>query len=618
MHKRLFGILASVAVIVAACGGATSSSAPPASTAPGQSAAPAQSAGASQGGALAADQTLREYLAATDPASFNPQLSYDSTEIAVLSATNRSMLYYDKDLGLVPMLAQDMPTVADGGKTLTFKLKDGLKYSNGDPIVAADFVRSARKLADPRLAAAYGYEMCYVQGASEVLGTDFGCSTGTTPYKDPAKGTFDDAQIDGLLDKLGFEAPDPQTLVVHLATPVNFFTNIMAMWLTSPTAEKQTTYAEASDIISSGPFMFDGWTHNSEITLVPNPNWTAGTKPTLTKIVMTIGGDPEAATASYEKGDLDLVQVPSTSAARVIDDPNLKDQVKDVPQTIVSYYDFANCGDGPKKCPPSTTTANGFTPMMNKNFRIALTEAIDKQELINVAYAGLGVPASSSVMPGIKGWPDDYNPYPYDVDKANQTMATALTELGIKDTTGPAGTPDGKVTVLDVGKLKFGFNCDAGHTPRVTYLAGAWRKNLGFSESQFDIACTDFAVYKQERRAGNVYDIQRNAWGADFPNPDNQLRDLFFPGAGNNNAHYNNPAFNDLVNQASVEQDPAKAHDLYVQAQRLLVDDAPVIWLNWQTIRNMVKPYVGGITATAKDSQNIGDLFPETIQILQH
>jgi len=616
MQKRLFGILASIAVIAAACGGATTSSAPPASSAPGQSAAPGASAAPSQGGTLAADQTLRLYLGATDPRSLNPQAASGSDEIAVLGGLQRGLLYYEKDLSLRPELAEALPEITDGGKTLTFKLKDGIKYNNGDPIVAADFVRSFRKLADPRNAYDYGYEACYLVGAKEVMGEDFGCAGAPTPYKDAAAGTFDDAQIDGLLDKLGVTAPDEKTLVINLEKPVNFITNIMAMWLTTPTSEKATSYAEAADIISSGPFMMESWEHNSEMVLVPNPNWT-GTKPTLTKIVLGIGGDPEAAVAAYERGDLDMVVVPSTSAQRVVEDPNLKPEVVDTPQLTIAYYDFATC-QNPAKCPPSTTTADKKTPLSNKNFRIALSRAIDKKELINVAYAGLGVPAAGPVMPGIPGWPDDYDPYPFNVEEANKAMATALTELGVKDTTGSAGTPDGKVTVLDVGKLKFGYNCDAGHTPRVTYLAGAWRKNLGFSESQFDISCTDFAVFRTERREGKKYDITRNAWGADFPHPDNQLRDLFATGAGNNNSGYANPAFDKLLDEAAVEQDPTKSHDLYVQASRLLADDAPVIFLAYSTIRNMVKPYVTGIQSVANDHNNVGDVFYETIAINEH
>jgi oligopeptide transport system substrate-binding protein len=610
-------------VIAAACGGATTSSAPPASTAPGTSTAPVTSAAPSAGAALAADQTLRIYVGATDPRSLNPQQASGSDEISVLGGLHRGLLYYDKDLNMVPALATALPVIADGGKTLTFTLKDGLKYSNGDPIVAADFVRSIRKLADPRAAYDYGYEACYIVGAKEVMGEDFGCVGAPTPYLDAEAGTFDNAVIDGLLAKLGVEAPDEKTVVVHLETPVVFINNLMAMWISYPTNEKNVKiedgydkgqYGEAADLITSGPFMMESWAHNSEMVLVQNPNWTAGPKPTLTKIVMTFGGDPEAAVASYERGDLDSVVVPGTSTRRVFEDPNLKDQIKDLPQLSIAYYDFATC-QNPAKCPPSTTTADGHTPLANKNFRIALTRAVNKQELIELVYGGLGTPATGSVMPGIPGWPDDYDPYSYDVAAAQAAMATALTELGIKDR---ADDTDEVVTVQDVGKLKFGYNCDAGHTPRVNYLAGTWRANLGFSEAQFDISCTDFAVFRTERREGNKYDITRNGWGADFPHPDNQLRDLFLTGVGLNNSGYANPAFDALVAQASVEQDPAKSKDLYVQAQRLLVDDAPVVWLNWATTRYLVKPYLAGLVATASDHNNIGDVFYETMQILQH
>jgi oligopeptide transport system substrate-binding protein len=345
---------------------------------------------------------------------------------------------------------------------------------------------------------------------------------------------------------------------------------------------------------------------------VPNENWY-GVKPTLTKLVMLIGGDPEAAVAKYESDAIDIVKVPSTSAVRVKEDPNLMDQVIDTPELSNEYYDFATCGN-PKKCPPSTTTADGRTPMSNKNFRIALARAVDKQELINLTYAGLYTPASGSVMPGIPGWPDDYNPYSFDVAAAKAAMATALTELGIKDKSNP---PNG-VDVQDVGKLKFGYNCDAGHTPRVTYLAGAWRKNLGFSDAQFDISCTDFGVFRTERRAGNKYDITRNGWGADFPHPDNQLRDLFATGAGNNNSGYSNPAFDLLLDQATAATDPAKSTELYKRAQRLLVDDAPVLFIGYVNRRWLVKPYVTNYQSVANNHENIGDVFYELYQIQAH
>jgi oligopeptide transport system substrate-binding protein len=609
LQKRLLALVGVLAIIATACGGSQATQAP-ASQAPGTSTEPGASPSAAEGGELAESQELRLYFAATDPGSFRPAQAYDSTEIAILSSIQRPLLYYDKDLNLVPELAEALPELSADGLTYTFKLRDA-KYSNGEPIVAGDIVRNMRALADPRNGFAYGYEMCPVAGADAVMGADYGCK-GTTPD------VKDNALIDSLLDKLGVTAPDPKTLVVTLSHRVNYFINVMAMWLTSPVPESETSWAEASDIVASGPYMMESWTHNSEIVLVPNPNWYGETKPTLTKISLAIGGDPEAAVANYEQGGLDAVKVPSTSIVRVAEDPNLKEQIKDTPQLGVTYYDFATCQENAQKCPPSKTTADGKSPMANKNMRIALTQAVDRKELIDIAYAGMVQPGVGTVMPGIPGWPDDYEPYPFDPAKAKESLATAITELGIKDTTGASGTPDGKVDVLDIGKLKFGFNCDAGHTPRVTYLAGAWRTNLGFSEGQLDIACTDFAVFKEERRAGNVYDITRNGWNADFPHPDNQLRDLFACGAGNSNSHYCNPEFDKLLDEAAAASDPTTEHDTYVKAQRLMIDDAPSYFIGFLTLRYLVQPYVSGITTTASDHENIGDVFFETMKILKH
>src|SRR4029078_3945363 len=121
---------------------------------------------------------------------------------------------------------------------------------------------------------------------------------------------------------------------VSLKQAATYFGSIMAMWVFAPHPASWTSYAEAADLVASGPFKVDSWDHNAEIDLVPNPHWdgSAGTKPTLTKVQYLIGGDPEAALASYEQGDIDTVPVPGTSVRRVADDPNLKAQIPALPR----------------------------------------------------------------------------------------------------------------------------------------------------------------------------------------------------------------------------------------------------------------------------------------------
>jgi len=614
----------------------------PAESQPAES-QPAESQGTGpQGGAL------RIYCCATDPRSLRPQAASGSDEISIIGGIQRGLLYYDKDLNLVPELATDMPVVSDDGLTYTFTLGDH-KYSDGTDIVAGDFVRAAQALADPRNAFDYGYEACWLKGVDDILGTDFGCSAGTTMTlpPDPATyftGTPEDQAIDAALANIGVAAPDDHTVVYTLKTATSFFPNLAAMWLFTPVPESQTTWAEAADIVSSGPFMIESWTHNAEIDLVPNPNWNGAVTPSLDRVEIHIGGDPAAAVAAWERGDLDMVVAPSSEVRRVLD--AYPDQVNRGTTLSVEYYDFANCPDA-DTCPPNATVGGdaripGGSPTQNAHFRQALTQAIDRAELINVGFAGIGQVAYSPTMPGIPGFPtidDSNNPFAFNVDAAAASMGQALDELGVPQpdpatvlaSDCPASiqivAPDTadqhpecvqRARVKLLAPLKFGYNCDAGHDQRVLYLAQKWRENLGFSGTQMDIRCTDFGTFRTERRAGNVYDIARNGWGADFPHPDNQNRDLFACGAGNNNSKYCNPDYDALLNQGAAAADYASAEPFYHQAEEKLVQDAPVLFLRYGEGVRLISPWVQGIQQTASDHQNPGDVFYETISIAAH
>ncbi len=109
-------------------------------------------------------QVLRVYCCATDPRSLRPQAASGSDEISIINATQRGLLYRDQQGNLVPALATDLPTVSDDRLTYTYTLREDAQYSDGTPIVAADIVRAARDLADPRNGFYYGYQMCWVAG----------------------------------------------------------------------------------------------------------------------------------------------------------------------------------------------------------------------------------------------------------------------------------------------------------------------------------------------------------------------------------------------------------------------------------------------------------------------
>ena len=580
MQKRLFGILASVAIVVAACGGATATSAPPASTGPGES--PAASAPPDSN--LADEQIIRMALSG-EPPTLDPTLAQDSNSLAVLRSLHRPLAYIDKDLQVVPALAESWEVSPDA-KTLTFTLRDA-KYSNGDPIVAGDLVYSWKRLVDPRTAAPYSYVMAEVAGGPELL---------DMAGADPAPS---DADIDAALVAFGVAAPDDKTFVVTLHTPATYFLSVMTLWVTVPIQEKWITSAgatEAANYVSSGPFVLDTWDHNSQIILKPNPNWYGDVKPTLTELRIPMFAEPAAGQNAYENDEVDTIMpVASENIPRVKADPVLGAEYQELPQLSITFYNFNNYGD-----PEKANFANPG-PTKNKNFRIALTQAIDKQAFIQATYAGLGQVANSIVMPGLPGYDETIDPYPFDLDAAKASMDKALAELGFS-------------SAAEIPPLKFGFNTGGGHEPRVAFLAEAWRQAFGLKTDQIG---SDFSVFLTQRTAGE-YDVTRNGWGADYPHANNQLNGLFTCGGGNNDNQNCNPAFDALLAQAAAEPDQAKQADMYKQAQKLLMDDAPMLPLVWPPRPALVKPYVSGLTTTPMDSDIPGEHFTETIQILKH
>jgi oligopeptide transport system substrate-binding protein len=418
MQKRLFGILASVAIIVAACGGATATSAPPASVEPGASATAAAPTVAPSESNLADEQIIRWPLI-QDPATLDPNLAQDSQSTAVLVSLNRGLVYIDKDLKVVPSLAESWEISADA-KTFTFHLRDA-KYSNGDPIVAGDLVYGWRRLVDPRTAAPYSYVMAEVAGGPELLGM---------AGADPAPS---DADVDAALANLGVAAPDDKTFVVTLHTPATYFLSVMAMWVTVPIQEKWITSegaTETGNYVSSGPFMLDSWDHNAQIVLKPNPNWY-GEKPTLTEIDMPIFAELADAQRAYEADEVDSVYpVPNEDIQRVKADPAFADQYSEIPTLGTAYYNFNNGRDPSGEGTQARCKDPKACPTTNKNFRIALSESIDKQAFIDATFAGIGQVANSFVMPGLPGYDETINPYPHNLDKAKQDMDKAIQELG--------------------------------------------------------------------------------------------------------------------------------------------------------------------------------------------
>ena len=231
----------------------------------------------------------------------------------------------------------------------------------------------------------------------------------------------------------------------------------LALWITSPIQEKwiaSPNATEAANYVSSGPFMLTPGTTTAEIILKPNPNWSGAIKPTLTEIQMSMITEPAQAQAAYEAGELDMVAHPERGRPARQGrsgpwpggrrDPAARDHLLRLQQRHRSRRPSSRsrrCADL-KAC-----------PTMNKDFRIALTQAIDKKAFIDATFAAVGEPANSFVMPGIPGYQADLDPYPFDLaaakasmdqgarrDRRRQTRLTSASSSSAS-TPGPATSP---------------------------------------------------------------------------------------------------------------------------------------------------------------------------------
>lgn len=414
--SKFVGALVALALVLAAC------------SSPDTSAGPSGSSAAS---AQAADQVLRVDIG-VEPPTLDPTQATDtdSASIQVLRSLTLPLAYFDKDLNVVPGLASSWDVAPDGTK-ITFHLKDGIKYSNGDPIIAADFVYSWRRLSSPKEAAGYSYVMAYVKGYDKIQAID------------PAKLT------DADLEQLGVSAPDDKTFVVELTQPASFFVYIATLWVTVP-QKAGMTWTEAAGYVSSGPMIMTKWEHDSRIVLEPNPNWT-GEPVKIARVEMSMIDDPTASLEAYETNELDIRDVPGNEVQRVKDDPTHSAQIRSGDILSITYFGF-DMQD------PNGPFAR--SPLLRKAF----SEAIDKEAMIKTTFNNIGTVANSLVPPGMPGFQKDLNPYPHNVDQAKKDFNAGLAELG--------------KTAADL-KLQVGYNVGADWEDRVAFMQESWRTAFG-------------------------------------------------------------------------------------------------------------------------------------------
>ncbi|ALS02561.1 peptide ABC transporter substrate-binding protein [Enterococcus silesiacus] len=449
--------------------------------------------------------------------------------------------------------AAEMAKKSDDGLTYTFKLREEAKWSNGDPVVAADYVYGWQRTADPKTAAEYAYMFELVKNGAEV--------------SDGKKG----------LDELGIKAINDHELEVTLEKETPYFDYLLAFPSFFPqnkkiAAEKGDAYAATSeDSVYNGPFTltdFDGAGTDTDWSYTKNDQYWDKETVQLDKIEVNVVKEAPTALNLFQNGQADDVILSGELAKQMADDPELVIE-KDA---RTSYLEF--------------NQRDEKSPYHNANLRKAISYSIDRKAVVerilddgSVASTGL-VPEGMSYSPSAnKDFADENKDLlNYDKEKAQKYWAAAKKELGI-----------------DTFKFDI-LGDDTDSTKKILeYIQGAVKETL----EGVDVTVTNvpFAV-RLDRGKNGDFEVLMGGWGADYADP-SSFTDLFVTGGPYNRGCFSNEKYNQLVEDSGNKDasDPEKRWADMIAAEKLLIDEMGVAPVYQKAEAHMRNQKVKGVIA---------------------
>lgn len=462
-------------------------------------------------------------------------------------------------------LAKSTKVSADG-KTYTFTLRDA-KWSNGDPIVAQDFVYSWRRTINPATKSEYAYLFDGVKNAGAIS--------------------------EGKLapDQLGISAPDKKTVVVTLDRPISYFKVLMAYPLFAPQNQKVIEkygkkYATNSKyMVYSGPFKITGWkgTNNSWKFVKNNEYWDAK-KVKLQTISYKVVSDAQTSLDLYQNDQLDLSKLSQEQVANYENDQ----EYIQYPYSYVSFlsYNFANTDAAKKKI------------LSNRDARLAISLALDRKQLTKKVLGNGSLVPTGFVSTDLAKNPKTGKDFSVDQKTAN-TMDYNTKLAKTKWQAAQKATGINKITLTVLAGNDNGDDPSTGIV--VQYLKGQLEKVLpGLT---IKIRTVPTQVANSERREGK-FDIALTGWGADFNDP---ISFLMIPEKNTdyNYGKYNNPEYNELIKKANSTDanDVDQRWQDMVEASKLLSNDQGVTPLYQSVYSYMQKSNVKGIIQNTAGTQ---------------
>jgi len=504
----------------------------------------------------------------TDPDVVDPQQSSFSNEIDVLALTYEGLTRSDSSLQTVPAAAESWEYNEDS-TVLTFKLREGLTYSDGSPLTAERFRYAVERNCDPNVAGEYQSILFEIVGCEDFATSLTSSEEGAaTPEASPVSDAYETTRA-----ALGVKAIDDLTLELTLVQPAPYYHTIAGLWVFFPAKQELIEqggaewWKDPALQIGNGPFQITQYVEEQLIAFEANENYWGG-RPKLDGIEYVYQGETAVALEAYNAGDLDIVDLDPQQLPAVQADPAQSAELVSYP--VASTYNLS-----------FNLTQEPFNDI---KVREAFSYAFDRETYCTVIRSGDCTPTLSWIPEGIPG--------AIETEQFGFDPEAAVAALNESSYGGAAGLPE----------IKLFYNSDdSANTARAEWVAGAYRDVLGV---EIVLEPTEGTALVALRKEPSTFPqmLLVGGWIQDYPDPQNWLSvywkcDATFA----QRFGYCNEEFDSLVNQADVETDEAKRIDLYEQASQILVDDVPGPFLYNLSNNVLVKPEVTGYEATALD-----------------
>ena len=489
---------------------------------------------------LAQDQTVTRGNG-EEPQTLDPHLAEGVPAANILRDLFEGLTTEAPDGDIIPGAAIRW-NISRNAKTYTFYLRRDMKWSNGDPVTADDFVFSLRRAASPETASPSATMLLPIRNAREVLADEL-------PLED-----------------LGIALLDEFTLQITLTGPTPYFLGLLTHPVTYPVNRRNLEefgdeFSRPGNLVSNGAYVLGDWKHRVSIELEKNPFYREAENTIVDRVIYLPIEDVSVEITQFRSGALDWTnEVPNNQFTWL--KRHYPDELIISPWMGSYFFGF-------------NLEAEPF--VQNPELRQALIFAIDRQIITDKVTQFGEQPSFALVPPGV----EDYIPFvpeyaDWSQEKRNEE-ARRLYEL--------AGYSDENPLRIEIR-----YNTSENHKKIALAIASMWKQVLGVNAS---LVNEEFRVFMQNRQQKVITQVFRAGWVSDYNDPYSFL-ELFRTGDRRNDYGYSNSIFDAVLDEVGTERLRARRARLMFEAERVLLTDFAIIPIYSYVTKRLVDQHLQG------------------------